>query len=125
MRNLKNRVFLIGRVGNDVELKETSTERSYLRVRLAVNEFYFDKEGQKTEKTEWFNLISWGVTAERMAKVIGKGDKIMIEARLSNNNWQDKEGNNHYDLNIVVDDFMLLKSKRARAEQKEQLQESG
>lgn len=108
MKNLINRVQLIGHLGKDVEIKELDKGRKVSKTVMATNEFYFDKEGEKVENTTWHNLVAWGRTAERLQSFASKGAKIAVMGKLSNRTYQDQKGDTRYITEIIVHDFMIV-----------------
>lgn len=107
-----NKVQLIGNLGLDPELKYTQGGAAILRMRLAVNETWKDREGQKQERTEWATVIMWGKRAEGLAPHLGKGDRVYIEGRLQTREWEDKDGNRRTTTEIVAHELLFLGGKR-------------
>lgn len=112
MKQLVNRVQLIGNLGKDPELKNTPTGKQLLRVSLATNETYKDAKGEFVTTTTWHNLVAWGPIAERMATRLHKGEKIAIAGKLNHRQWEDKNGERKYMTEIVVEDYMDLNSSK-------------
>ena len=108
MRNLKNKVQLIGNLGRDVELKETTGGKHLAKVSIATSDSYKNAEGEKVEEVQWHNLIGWGKVAENMDKFWKKGMEIAIQGKLIHRAYEDKEGSNRQITEIVVSDFMML-----------------
>ena len=108
MYSLKNKVNLIGNLGKDVEIKETKNGNKLARFSIATNEVYNSKEGEKKQTTEWHNIIAWGKTADMMALLLKKGNKVAIEGRLQYGSFQDKNGNTRYTTDIVATTFQKL-----------------
>lgn len=107
MNTMKNRVQLIGHVGNDPEVR-TYEGRKVANLNIATNEKYTNNKGEKVEQTEWHRIVAWGSTAEIIEKFVTKGKEIAIEGKLSNRSYDDKEGNKRYITEVVVSDVMLL-----------------
>jgi len=103
-----NKVILIGNLGADPELRYTPGGQAVCDVRLATNESWTDKNGQKQERTEWHRVVLWGKPAEIVKQYCAKGQKLYIEGRLQTRSWDDKEGNKRYSTEIVANDFMFL-----------------
>jgi len=112
MNTLRNKVNLIGRIGKTPEIQNECTSKDYALTKfsLATNENYKDKNGQWHENTQWHNLIAWGKTAERISKLISKGQEVMIEGKLVNKSYE-KDGEKRFSTDIEVTDFLLLSSK--------------
>jgi single-strand DNA-binding protein len=109
MQTMKNTVSLTGHLGSDVQLYTLSTGRKVAKVRLATNEFYTDKSGERAKHTEWHNIIGWGTLAEQMEKQLAKGTKVMIEGKLVHRSYQDKNGKTRYLSEIIVGSFVNAK----------------
>jgi len=103
-----NKVILIGNLGADPELRYTPGGQAVCDIRLATNEAWTDKNGQKQERTEWHRVVMWGKPAEICKQYLAKGQKLYIEGRLQTRSWDDKEGNKRYSTEIVATDFMFL-----------------
>jgi single-strand DNA-binding protein len=103
-----NKVILIGNLGADPELRYTPNGQAVCDVRLATNESWTDKQGQKQERTEWHRVVFWGKPAEICKQYLTKGQKLYVEGRLQTRSWDDKEGNKRYSTEIVGTDFMFL-----------------
>ena len=108
---MRNKVTLIGHLGNTPEVKTFDGNKKLARVSLATNETYKNKKGEKVTETTWHNLIVWGTIAERFAKYTQKGSEVAIEGKLVNNNYTDKDGNKRYSTEIQVTEMLLLGSK--------------
>jgi single-strand DNA-binding protein len=104
---MKNRVQLIGHVGNDPEVKSFEGGK-VANLTLATNDAYTNKKGEKVEQTEWHRLVAWDKNAEIIEKFVAKGKEIAIEGKLSNRSYDDKEGNKRYITEVVVSEIMLL-----------------
>jgi len=111
MKNLVNRVQLIGHLGQDVETIETSTGIKLAKATLATSSSYYNKKGERVDNTAWHRLTAWGKTAELMSSLGTKGNKLAISGKISNNSYDDKNGVKHYTTEIVVDEFMVLTPK--------------
>lgn len=111
MYALKNKVQLIGNLGNVPEVKTTETGKKLVRFSLATNETYRNASGEKVKETQWHNLIAWGNLADIAEKYLLKGSEVAIEGKLINRNYTDKEGNKKYITEIQVNELLLLGSK--------------
>jgi single-strand DNA-binding protein len=108
MNTLKNKVQLIGNLGNDPEIITLESGKKLAKFSLATNEYYKDADGQKQTKTEWHNLIAWNKTAEIIEKYVSKGKEIAIEGKLTNRSWDDKEGNKRYTTEVIVNGVVMF-----------------
>jgi len=111
MYALKNKVQLIGNLGNAPDVKTTETGKKLVRFSLATNETYRNASGEKIKETQWHNLIAWGNLADIAEKYLNKGSEVAIEGKLINRNYTDKEGNKKYITEIQVSEMLLLGSK--------------
>lgn len=87
-----NKVFLIGRLGRDPEIKYTPSGQPVATFSLATDESYTGRDGQKVEKTEWHRVVVWGKPAEFCGNYLAKGRLVYIEGKLETRKWQDKDG---------------------------------
>ena len=103
-----NRMQAIGNLGADPELRYTTSGASVCEMRVAVNESWTDKQGQRQESTEWLRVIAWGKLGENCAKYLAKGRPVYLEGRLKTRSWDDKEGNKRQTTEIVATDVQFL-----------------
>jgi single-strand DNA-binding protein len=108
MYALKNKVQLIGNLGNAPEVRNTESGKKLVRFSVATNESYRNKDGEKITETQWHNLIAWGKVADIAEKFLVKGTEIAIEGKLMSRNYTDKEGNKKYVTEIQVNEILLL-----------------
>jgi len=108
MNSLRNRVYLIGNLGSDPEIKEINGGKTRARFSVATNENYTDAEGNKIKDTQWHNLVAWGTHAKTIEKFVKKGSEIAVEGKLIHRNYEDKNGTKKYITEVVVNDFILL-----------------
>ena len=111
MSTLRNKVQLIGNLGNDPEIITLESGKKLAKFSLATNESYKDASGEKQTKTDWHNLVAWGKTADIIEKYITKGKEIAIEGKLSTRSYETKEGENRYVTEVVVNELLMLGSK--------------
>ncbi len=111
MSTLRNKVQLIGNLGNDPEIITLESGQKLAKFSLATNESYKDANGEKQTKTDWHNLIAWGKTADIVEKYITKGKEIAIEGKLTNRSYETKEGEKRYVTEVVVSEILMLGSK--------------
>ena len=104
---MKNRVQLIGYVGQDPEIKNLETGK-LANLSIATNENYTNAKGEKVEQTEWHRITAWGKTAEIIEKHVTKGKEIAIEGKLSHKSYEDKEGLKRYVTEIVASEVLLI-----------------
>ena len=109
---LKNKVQLIGNLGNAPEVRNTESGKKLVRFSLATNESHRNAKGEKITETQWHNLIAWGNVADIAEKYLVKGAEIAIEGKLVNRNYTDKEGNKKYITEILVNELLMLGGKQ-------------
>lgn len=108
MYALKNKVQLIGNLGNAPEVRNTETGKKLVRFSVATNEQYKNAKGERVTETQWHNLIAWGKVADIAEKFLMKGTEVAIEGKLVNRNYMDKEGNKKYITEIQVTELLML-----------------
>jgi single-strand DNA-binding protein len=108
MSTLKNKVQLIGHVGNDPEIKTFDGGKKLAKLSIATNESYKNDKGEKVEETQWHNLIAWGKTADIIEKYVVKGKEIAIEGKLTHKSYDDKNGEKRYVTEVVIDELLML-----------------
>lgn len=103
-----NKVILLGRLGQDPELKYTPGGSAVCNFSLATTEAWTDKQGQKQEKTEWHRVVVWGKLAELCNQYLAKGRQAFLEGRLQTRSWDDKEGNKKYTTEILASTVQFI-----------------
>ena len=111
MYALKNKVQLIGNLGNAPEVHSTESGKKLVRFSVATNESYRNAKGEKVTETQWHNLIAWGKVADIAEKYLFKGTEVVIEGKLVHHNYTDKEGNKKHVTEIQVNELLLLGNK--------------
>ena len=111
MYALKNKVQLIGNLGNAPEVKTTESGKKLARFSVATNESYRNAKGEKVTETTWHNLVAWGKVADIAEKYLSKGKEIAIEGKLVNSSYTDKEGIKRYSTEVQVNEILMLGSK--------------
>ncbi len=102
-----NKVILIGNLGKDADIIVFDGIKK-ATFSLATTESYKNKEGQKIEHTEWHNIVCWNKEAENAEKVLKKGMQVYIEGKIRSRQWDDKDGNKKYFVDIIADSFTVL-----------------
>ena len=103
-----NKVILIGNLGGDPEVRYTANGNAVANFRIATNESWTDKQGQKQERTEWHRIVCWGKLAELAGEYLHKGRQVYIEGKLQTRQWDDREGNKRYTTEIVTREMTFL-----------------
>ena len=112
MSTLRNKVQLIGNLGNNPEIITLESGKKLAKFSIATNESYKNAQGEKITDTQWHNLVAWGKTAEIVEKYVTKGNEIAIEGKLTSRNYDDKEGNKRYITEVVVNELVLFGNKQ-------------
>ena len=108
MNAMKNRVQLIGNVGNDPEVKTLESGKKLAHLTIATNDVYRNEKGDKVEQTEWHRVTAWGKVAEIIEKFVVKGKEVAIECKLTHRSYDDKNGEKKYITEVVVNEILLL-----------------
>lgn len=108
MNAMKNKVQLIGHVGQTPEVKTLDGGKKLANITIATNEVYYKDNGDKVEQTEWHRITAWGKVAEIIEKYVTKGKEIAIEGRLTHRSYDDKDGNKRYITEVIANDILLL-----------------
>ena len=111
MNTLRNKVQLIGNLGNDPEIINLESGKTLAKFAIATNESYTNNEGEKITDTQWHNIVAWGKTAQIIEKYVTKGKEIAIEGKLTNRSYETKEGEKRYVTEVVVNELLMLGSK--------------
>ena len=100
-----NKVILTGNLTRDPEVRYTSSGTSYAKMGIAVMRPYSSKTNDGQQITDFFNLTAWNKQAEFCGRYLKKGARILVEGRIENNNYEDKNGVKHYSVDIRVDNI--------------------
>lgn len=113
-----NKVFLMGNLTRDPELRYTPQGTAVVNLGLAVNRFFKDKSGQNQKDTCFINVIVWGQMAEVCNQYLAKGRQILVEGRLQSRSWKDNEGKNRTTIEVRADNVQFMPA-RAKEETKD------
>jgi single-strand DNA-binding protein len=105
-----NKVFLLGRLGKDPEVRYLDNNRAVANFTIATNEVFIDKSGNKVEQTDWHNIEMWDALARNAEKVLKKGRTVFIEGKIKNETWTDKDGNKRSAVRIRALQFQVVAS---------------
>ncbi len=103
-----NKVFLIGRLGADPEIRYTPSGAEVATFRMATSEAWTNKSGEKEERTEWHRIVAWRGLAKICGEYLSKGKLIYIEGRLRTRNWEDRDGNKRTVTEIEATEMKML-----------------
>ena len=106
-----NKVFLIGNLGRDPEVRYTGSGTAVASLSLATTERFKNKKGEWEDRTEWHNVIFWGRLAEIAGEHLAKGKTVYIEGRLQTRKWQDRDGKDRYTTEIVAEKMVMMSRK--------------
>jgi single-strand DNA-binding protein len=115
MSNLKNRVTLIGFVGQSPEVKSFDAKGKLARFSLATHESYKNNKGEKIEDTQWHNIIAWGNLANMVETFVEKGTYIVLEGKIVNRSYEAKDGDKRQMTEIVANELNFLSPKKETA----------
>jgi single-strand DNA-binding protein len=107
-----NKVQLIGNLTRDPELRYTPTGAAVCTIGLATNRSWTTEAGEKKEETEFHRVVAWNKLAELCSQLLVKGRKIYVEGRLRTNAWQTADGQPRTTTEVVIEDMIILDSKR-------------
>lgn len=111
MNAMKNRVQLIGNVGNDPEIKNLEGGKKVANFTIATNDSYRNDKGEKVDQTEWHKVVAWGKTAEIIEKFVTKGIQVGLDGKLTHRSYDDKNGEKRYITEILASEILLMGSK--------------
>lgn len=107
-----NKVILIGNLTKDPELRYTPNGVAVATFSIATNRGWTTEAGEKKEETEFHRIVAWNKLAELCSQLLTKGRKVFVEGRLQTRSWETKEGQQRTSTEIVIDDMIILDSKR-------------
>ena len=111
MNALRNKVQLIGNLGNNPEIVTLESGKKLAKFTIATNEIYKNAKGEKIKETQWHNLVAWNKTAEIIEKYVQKGNEIAVEGKLTSRSYEDKDGVRKYITEIIVNEVLMLGGK--------------
>jgi len=117
MNSLRNRVQLIGNLGQDPEIRTLESGKKVAHFTLATNEDYKNGEGQKISETTWHNIVAWNGLADVAGKFLKKGKQVAVEGRLVYRNYEDKKGTTKNVTEIVLDQLMMLATPKEKGKE--------
>lgn len=110
MSTLKNKVQLIGRLGNNPEVRNFESGKTMATFSMATNETYYNNQGEKVEDTQWHNVVVWGKKASVVETYLKKGSEVAIEGKLVNRKYE-KEGETRYVTEISLNELLMMDKK--------------
>jgi len=112
MSTLRNKVQLIGNLGNNPEIITMESGKKLAKMSIATNETYKNAQGEKVTDTQWHNVVAWNKTAEIIEKYLQKGSEVAIGGKLTSRSYDDKDGVKKYITEIVCNEMVMLGSKQ-------------
>ena len=104
---MKNKVQLIGHVGQDPEIKQLESGR-VANFTIATNDSYTNAKGEKVEQTEWHRVSAWGKTVDIIEQFLTKGSHVAVEGKLTHRSYDDKDGNKRYITEVIANELVFL-----------------
>ncbi|MFC4816466.1 MULTISPECIES: single-stranded DNA-binding protein [unclassified Flavobacterium] len=108
MSTLRNKVQLIGHVGQEPEIKNLDGGKKVAKITLATNESYYNDKKEKVTDTQWHTITAWGKTADIIENFVSKGKEIAVEGKITYRTWEDKTGEKRYSTEIIANELLLL-----------------
>lgn len=103
-----NKVFLVGNLTRDPELRHTAQGTSVANFSIAVNRSYKGNDGDFKKEVSYFNIVVWGKTGENCSKYLSKGRSVLVEGRLANRSYETQDGQKRTITEIVADNVQFL-----------------
>ncbi len=113
MNALINKVQLIGRLGAEPKITQFGKDQKVAHFSLATSEGYKNNKGEWVEQTQWHKIVAWNNLAVLVEKLLVKGQEVLIEGKLVNRSWEDKDGSKRYTTEVHINDLFLTQRKAA------------
>ena len=114
MKSLKNSVQLIGRLGNDPQVKTFDSGKTIATFSLATNETYFNNQGERISDTQWHNIVVWGKKCSIVDNYLQKGSEIALQGQLVNRSYE-KDGEKRFVTEVVLSELLMMDKKAAQS----------
>lgn len=108
MNALRNKVQLIGNLGQDPEIVTLESGSKLAKFSVATNEVYRNSKGEKITDTQWHNVVAWGKTAEIVESYLTKGNEVAVEGKLIHRSYETKEGEKRYVTEVKCNELLML-----------------
>lgn len=109
---MKNRVQLIGNLGQDPEIKNLENGNKMAKMSIATNETYKNAKGEYVTETQWHNIVAWGKVAEVAEKYLKKGSEVVVDGKLVHRNYNDKDGVKKYITEVELYNILMMDKKQ-------------
>ncbi|MBN1791698.1 MAG: single-stranded DNA-binding protein [Bacteroidales bacterium] len=116
MNTLRNKVQLIGNLGQNPEVRTFDNGKAMARFSLATTDSYRDTSGKKITETQWHNLVAWGNLAKLVEKYLVKGSEVAVEGKLTHRSYDDKDGKKCFFTEIVMNEMVMMRGKGSQEE---------
>lgn len=113
MKNLRNSVQLIGRLGQDPEVRTLTSGKKLTTFSLATSDYYRNADGDKVEDTQWHNIVAWGKVGEIAAEYLTKGREVALEGKLIHRSYENNDGEKRYVTEINLNELLMIGSKES------------
>ncbi len=113
MKNLRNSVQLIGRLGQDPEVRTLTTGKKLTTFSLATSDYYRNAKGEKVEDTQWHNVVAWGKVGEIAAEYLAKGEEVALEGKLTHRSYENNAGEKRYVTEINLNELLMIGGRKA------------
>ncbi len=113
MKNLRNSVQLIGRLGQDPEVRTLTTGRKLTTFSLATSDYYRNSKGDKVEDTQWHNVVAWGKVGEIAAEYLAKGEEVALEGKLTHRSYENNAGEKRYVTEINLNELLMIGGRKS------------
>ncbi len=113
MKNLRNSVQLVGHLGKNPEITTLDKGKKIARFSMATNDYFTMQDGKKVNNTTWHNIVAWDLKAEFAEKNLAKGNEVLVQGRISNRSYTDKEGQTKYISEIIIHDVLKVQKESA------------
>lgn len=120
MNSLRNRVNLIGNLGQDPDTKSLDGGKKVTHFTLATNDDYKNGEGQKVKETTWHNIVAWNGLADTSSRFLKKGSQVAVEGRIVYKSYNDKNGVTKYVTEIIANEILFLTSVKEKEKEKDE-----
>lgn len=120
-----NKVIIVGRLGNDPEMRTMPNGDPVAKINVATSEEWTDKNtGEKKQNTEWHSIIAFRKLADIIGQYLKKGSQVYVEGKIRTRKWQDQNGQDRYTTEIIADQLQMLSSSQGKPKPQSQPQQS-
>lgn len=113
MKNLRNSVQLIGRLGQDPEVRTLTSGKKLTTFSLATSDSYRNASGEKIDNTQWHNVVAWGKVGEIAAQYLAKGEEVALEGKLTHRSYENNAGEKRYVTEINLNELLMIGGRKS------------